>query len=128
MPEKSYEYPFGQPIRYETANPLSEEVLKGFLGNRFAGISLEVIVAKVGAGYLFHIKKVNADAYQLYSYKKEAFPILLNLSTLTHFINHSSGLCFDSESWLLSNEINRRIDMDGGDDENQDEDEEESGI
>ena len=111
MPEKSYQYLFGQPHRYEVLAPLSEEKVEKILVNSFMGISIEIAFSNIEAGYLFHIKKVGNDVYQLYSYKGEIFPTELNLSSLTRFINHSTGLQFDYDAWLLSGEINRKFDV-----------------
>ncbi len=110
MPEKRYDWPFGQPKRIEAAQPILEDDLPPIPAQ---GVTIEVVAPGIGAGYLFHIHQ-EGTAYNLYSYKGDLVTRFTDMEALLRFINHAAGLKFDMRSWRLSEDLNRRIDI--GDD------------
>ena len=110
VPKRSFIYQFGQPHRFETIKPLIKEELEVLFDHEIKGITVEIVMPGIGAGYLFHVEKLGNNDYRFRSYTAEVLPASLNLDLLTRFISHTSGLRFDKESWLLSKELNRKVD------------------
>jgi hypothetical protein len=124
MPKKSYPYPFGEPKRIDTLVPLKKEQVQELIAISSGNVTIEVAITGIGAGYLFHIENRGDNIYALHSYASKRLPGSLNIDLLTRFINHTSGLRFDTESWLLSTELDRVVGPE--DEDKQDETDEDS--
>lgn len=90
---------------------MDEGLVRDLLSATSEGITVEVLRPSVGAGYLFNIEK-KGTAYLLRSYKHDELTEFADTGALVRFINHVSGLAFDVDSWRLSEEMNRRIEVD----------------
>ena len=110
MPQKSYPRRF-ELHRVETSVPVAEGFIRDLLSAKTEGLTVEVMRSSVGAGYLFSIEK-KGTAYLLRSYTDDVLTEFADTGALVRFINHVSGLAFDVDSWRLSEEMNRRIEVD----------------
>lgn len=110
MPQKSFPYQFGQPRRVEAIRPLTEEQIAVHLASGPEAATINVVLGRVDAGYLFHIER-SGGTYTLRSYSGEALTSFEDIESLTRFLNHASGLEFDEDSWRRSEELNRRIEV-----------------
>ena len=107
MPQKSYDNQFGTPVQIHATGPVAEGQLAQLLADDPEGVTIEVVVGGIGAGYLFHIEE-RSGSYVLKSYTSEPTAILVDVASLTRFVNHAAGLAFHEGSWRLSDEMNRR--------------------
>ena len=68
-------HPFGAPHRVQTAEPLTEDQLSRVLLGRDDGVTLEIVLPSIDAGYLFHILSIGW-CYDLRSYAGETLTSL----------------------------------------------------
>lgn len=122
MPKRPYRYPFGIPRRIEARSPLLESDIAPHLPPPGGAATIEIVVVPATAGYLFHIER-RESRFLLYSYRSEALIFCSNITELTNFVNHASGLQFNLGAWQASEEIDRKIylELDGENDDSESE-------
>lgn len=107
MAKARYPQSFGKPRRILAEAPISETEIVSLLADCVNGLTLEVVSPGIEAGYLFHIK-ITDEGYVLLSYRGDSLTNFARVESLIQFINHVSGLRFDEGSWRISDNLNRR--------------------